>query len=32
MSPIFVDRYILDNCFKAFNITHSLSKKGCPYD
>jgi len=26
------DNKLLDNCFKAFNITHSLSKKGCPYD
>ncbi|WP_337189486.1 MULTISPECIES: integrase core domain-containing protein [unclassified Gilliamella] len=26
------DNRLLENCFKTFNITHSLSKKGCPYD
>jgi transposase InsO family protein len=25
------DNRLLKNCFKTFNITHSLSKKGCPY-
>lgn len=26
------DNHLLDDCFKTFNITRSLSKKGCPYD
>ncbi|MWP50485.1 DDE-type integrase/transposase/recombinase [Gilliamella sp. Lep-s21] len=26
------DNRLLADCFKTFNITHSLSKKGCPYD
>lgn len=26
------DNRLLDDCFKTFNITRSLSKKGCPYD
>lgn len=26
------DNKLLDDCFSTFNITRSLSKKGCPYD
>ncbi|MWP50449.1 MULTISPECIES: DDE-type integrase/transposase/recombinase [unclassified Gilliamella] len=26
------DNQLLADCFKTFNIMHSLSKKGCPYD